>query len=125
MTLTARGDEGDPTLPNPPPEGFEVKLTKVTPGQKKVSANGTYKCPDSHEVISGVLVLVPVAGGNAVTVPVTHDAQNKTWSVNNEAVPAGTYDVYTKLTFRKKNPQVGDLAFEVASNVEVNVTISP
>lgn len=125
MVLTSPGASAATPAPAPPPEGFEVKLTKVTPGQKKISANGTYKCPDTHEVIAAVLILNRVPGGQDPQPPIIVNIQNGTWSITDAAVPAGTYDVYAKFTFRKKNPQVGDVSFDVASNVETNVTISP
>ena len=117
---------GDPIDPNSlaPPAGFEVTLKTATGGQKKISATGTYKCPDTHEVIYAFLELRKVDGtANPTSPPII--VQNGTWSVTNEAVPAGTYDVYAKFTFRKKNAGVFDLSFPVTSNVEPDKTVSP
>ena len=108
-----------------PPPGFSVTLTKATGGQKKISSNGTYVCPDTHEVIAAVLILNRVDGGADPTPPVITSNANGTWTVTDAAVAAGTYDVYARFTFRKKNPQVGDIAFDVGSNVELNVVVSP
>lgn len=115
---------------NADPPGFGVSLNNVTSAKSIVNADGTYTCPSDYKVVGGKVVLTPEKGQQGTEtklVPVvTQDANGKdtlNWTASG-MVPPGKYSVEATLTFRKKNPMVGDMSFDVKSNVKTGVVVT-
>ncbi|MBX9624146.1 MAG: hypothetical protein K2X82_10090 [Gemmataceae bacterium] len=114
---------------NADPPGFGVSLNNVKVEKALVKADGTYTCPSDHEVIGGWVIFTVEQGqkGTNTKFPALVVKDNKGNATLNwdgiGAVSDGTYSAKCVLTFRKKNPGVGDAAFDVPSNEKTGVVI--